>query len=176
MSSPADTITEYIVRPGHCIVISLLCVGSIFTQRSGLTPQSENAIEFEVARLAEQLSAEGFNCSDRILAGQAQTIETQLLTEPLTAYSLAVVTGRGGSAVTVRSIAVQGQGNKTFEIPLENTGFGAHAAIAVRAPGERRIQIRLEQKAAFRLLVCQMEASLYRMKQLKPDLVTESRR
>ncbi|HMY10177.1 MAG TPA: hypothetical protein PKC74_01040 [Turneriella sp.] len=172
---PAGTITDLIVRPARCIVLSFFCIGSIFAQRSGLTPQTDNAIEFEVARLAEHLTSEGFSCADRVLAGQAESIETQLTTEPMMAYILAVVTGRGGSAVPVQSFTVVNQGNKSFEIPFENTRFGGHAAIAVRLPGDKILKVRLTQKATYRLLICKIETSVYRMKQFKPALASDGK-
>jgi hypothetical protein len=45
----------------------------------------------------------------------------------------------------------------------------------VCSPGDKLLKIRLVQKATYRLLVCQVEASAYRMKQFKPALASDSK-
>ena len=51
----------------------------------------------------------------------------------------------------------------------------SHAALTVRSPGHKLLRIRLAQKATYRLLVCQVEASVYRMKQFKPALASDGK-
>lgn len=151
------------------LLVSIL-LQAVYAQRSGVAPQLSPDIEFELARLIELRSLEEYNCTEAVLAGNSDSFETRITMHRLTAHYVAIVTGRNNKAILPAEITLVGQNNKSTKVAFQSAPFGAELSLQPKRGGEMRLRVRLEQKTAYRVLICNMEASVYRTKEILPKL------
>lgn len=154
----------------YSVCMAVLLMPALFAQRSGDFREPADSLEFEIARLAEEKTSEGFDCSDSLFSGHAGQFAIKFEFSANMAYYFAVITGRSGNATAIRKAELAHTGQLTRKIVLDPTPFGAHFSLHAKRGGEQNLSVSLERKSPYRLLVCSIEISLYRMKQITPPL------
>ncbi|MFO1470423.1 MAG: hypothetical protein U1F27_05220 [Turneriella sp.] len=139
---------------------------------SGLAIASaqQTSIDAEVGKLSAKMSSQGFVCRTEKTGHGAAKIEVKMQMSKDVLYYIAVVTGKGETAVHPASVTLVNQNKKAIPLEAQSLEFGSALQLHPLTDGMKTLKFVMKRKTNYALAICTNTAALYHTDQKNSPL------